>query len=71
MNDLDLLSDAQVEKLTGAKQPAAQMKILREHGIFYVKRPSDGRPSVTLYAVHHPSGFTDRHSGSIHMEAVP
>lgn len=45
-----LLTDDDVRELTGAEQPAAQARVLREHGLHPVIR-RDGRPRVTWEAV--------------------
>ncbi len=47
-----VLSDAEVESLTGYKQPAAQIRALRKMGLNPFVRP-DGRPSVMAAAVVH------------------
>lgn len=48
--DAHLVSDEALADLTGAVQPAAQIRILREHGIEPVVR-RDGRPRVTWDAL--------------------
>lgn len=55
MVELDLLTENDLVALTGYQRAADQMRVLREHGIFYVER-RDGTVAVTLHAVHHPSG---------------
>lgn len=45
-----MLTDADLEELTGASQPAAQIRVLREHGLHpFIRR--DGRPRITWAAV--------------------
>nr|BDD45193.1 hypothetical protein 1 [Saccharospirillaceae bacterium] len=51
---LDLLTDDELEALTGYMRPREQARVLQRHGIFYVER-KDGSLAVTLYAVHNPS----------------
>lgn len=48
--DERLLTDADLAELTGVEQPAAQLRVLREHGLSPVVR-RDGRPRVTWRAV--------------------
>ncbi|WP_366518047.1 DUF4224 domain-containing protein [Nevskia soli] len=45
-----LLSDQELVELTGVEQSAAQLRVLRPHGIWPVVR-RDGRPRVTRSAV--------------------
>lgn len=59
---LDLLSEHQLIELTGYQRPTDQMRVLREHGIFYIER-RDGTVAVTLHAVHYPSGQTTADAG--------
>lgn len=48
--DERLLTDADLAELTGVEQPAAQIRVLREHGLSPVIR-RDGRPRLTWRAV--------------------
>ncbi|MCH8530324.1 MAG: DUF4224 domain-containing protein [Saccharospirillum sp.] len=56
---IDLLSQDEVEELTGYKRPEDQRRCLDRHGIHYVER-KDGKLSVTLHAVHNPSVLPGR-----------
>lgn len=49
----ELLTTEELEKVTGAKQPAKQVLILRRHGIFFIER-LDGTITATWYHVNHP-----------------
>lgn len=42
----DIISDADIEKLTGYKIPSKQCESLRDAGIFFITR-RDGRPRTT------------------------
>lgn len=46
----DLLTDVELEELTGYRQPDAQVRVLRGHGLRPVIR-KDGRPRVTWEAL--------------------
>lgn len=46
----DLLTDTDLVELLGVEQPAAQIRVLREHGLHPIVR-RDGRPRVTWSAV--------------------
>lgn len=46
----ELLSDDDLVELTGVEQPAAQARVLREHGLKPIMR-RDGKPRVTWSAV--------------------
>lgn len=46
----DLLTDDELYDLTGYRQPDAQARVLREHGLRPVIR-KDGRPRVTWAAL--------------------
>lgn len=48
--DERLLTDSDMVELTGVEQPAAQIRVLREHGLSPVIR-RDGRPRLTWRAV--------------------
>lgn len=45
-----LLTDEELTELTGVEQPAAQMRVLEEHGLKPIRR-RDGKPRVTWEAV--------------------
>ena len=45
-----LLTDADLADLTGVEQPAAQIRVLREHGLHPIVR-RDGRPRITWAAL--------------------
>lgn len=54
MSDMNhMLSEEELQELTGTQQPARQAGVLDNHGIFYVRR-LDGRIRVTWYSVNHP-----------------
>lgn len=50
----DLLTDKEVEDITGAKQASKQAKVLSDNGIFYILR-ANGEVRVTWHHVHYPS----------------
>jgi hypothetical protein len=50
----DLLTEAEIIKLTGAKQASKQMDVLNNNGIYYIVKKDKGL-NVTWYAVHHPN----------------
>lgn len=45
-----LLTEADLIELTGVEQPAAQLRVLRDHGLHPIVR-RDGRPRVTWTAI--------------------
>lgn len=49
-----LLTDKEIEALTGAKKGSKQSEILDRHGIYYIKR-LDGTITTTWHHVNHPS----------------
>lgn len=53
MSAANLLTQEEVEALTGAKQAAKQASILDEHGIYYIRRV-DGKIITTWHHVNHP-----------------
>lgn len=54
MNKSPLLSQEDIEEVTGAKQPARQSEIFDRHGIYYIQR-LDGSIVTTWHHVNHPS----------------
>lgn len=50
----DLLTEAEIIKLTGARQASKQMDVLNNNGIYYIVK-KDKSLNVTWYAVHHPN----------------
>tara|TARA_B110000261_G_scaffold93435_1_gene105978 strand:+ start:43 stop:285 length:243 start_codon:yes stop_codon:yes gene_type:complete len=50
----DLMSESDLEKVTGYKAQAKQCKLLTEHGIFFVK-DANGAPHVTWYSFNNPT----------------
>jgi len=48
-----ILTDDELQELTGAVYPSKQASILDQHGISYVRR-LDGKLRVTWYSVNHP-----------------
>lgn len=49
----ELLTEDDMQELTGYKLPGKQAALLREHDISFVTRP-DGRIRTTWYNVNHP-----------------
>ncbi|WP_208952472.1 DUF4224 domain-containing protein [Rahnella sp. ChDrAdgB13] len=49
----DIISDADIEVLTGYKIPTKQCEVLREAGIFFITR-RDGRPRTTWQHFNDP-----------------
>ncbi|WP_299948625.1 DUF4224 domain-containing protein [uncultured Microbulbifer sp.] len=47
----EILTDAQLHRLTGTKSPDAQKQVLKENQIPYVRR-KDGKPAVTWEMVN-------------------
>lgn len=58
-----LLTDAELEVLSGLKRPTAQVKWLRDQGINCFIR-ADGKPSVTWDFVNNPRGMLVHHKSS-------
>ena len=50
----DLLTEAELEQLTGAKQASIQRRVLEDHGIFAITR-NDKTVTTTWHAVHNPA----------------
>tara|TARA_R100000935_G_C2698088_1_gene109181 strand:- start:33 stop:254 length:222 start_codon:yes stop_codon:yes gene_type:complete len=50
----DLMSEQELEKVTGYKAQAKQCKVLTAHGIFFVK-DANGAPHVTWYSFNNPT----------------
>ncbi|ELI6443110.1 TPA: DUF4224 domain-containing protein [Aeromonas salmonicida] len=72
MNKQLVVSDQEIEQLTGYKLPSKQCKALEKAGIRFLRRP-DGRPSTTREwltgsASHHPAN-DDRDNG-FNLEAL-
>ncbi|MDO6466770.1 DUF4224 domain-containing protein [Neptunomonas phycophila] len=53
MKSEQILSEADIEELTGSSQPKLQEQILRKSGVWYLKR-RDGRLRTTWHHVNHP-----------------
>ena len=49
-----LLTEQDIEALTGAKKGAKQGEVLDRHGIYYIKR-LDGTITTTWHHVNHPA----------------
>ncbi|WP_440864576.1 DUF4224 domain-containing protein [Symbiopectobacterium purcellii] len=49
----DIISDADIETLTGYKNPSKQCRSLRDAGIFFITR-RDGRPRTTWEHFNNP-----------------
>lgn len=49
-----ILTDDDIEQLTGAKQPAKQSDVLMQHGIYFIRR-QDGKIVTTWHHVNHPA----------------
>jgi hypothetical protein len=56
----EILTESELEEWTGAKQTAAQRRVLDEAGIFYIVR-LDKSIRTTWYHVNHPRAY--RQSG--------
>lgn len=54
---MNLLTDFELFKLTGAKQPNKQSDILDRNGIYYIRR-LDGSIVTTWHHVNHPCART-------------
>jgi hypothetical protein len=52
---IEFLTEEELEDLTGHKWPSKQKKVLDQHGIFYIERPSDGKLRVTPQHVYNPT----------------
>jgi hypothetical protein len=46
---MNLISDKEMEDITGAKTPSKQCEVLRKNGLRFVER-ADGRPSLSWEA---------------------
>ncbi|ELV7529299.1 DUF4224 domain-containing protein [Edwardsiella ictaluri] len=55
----DIISDPDIEILTGYKIPSKQCKTLREAGIFFITR-RDGRPRTTWAHFNNPLSHRQR-----------
>ncbi|MEA9393151.1 DUF4224 domain-containing protein [Acerihabitans sp. TG2] len=53
VSDHDIISDADIETLTGYRIPTKQCETLREAGIFFITR-RDGRPRTTWQHFNDP-----------------
>ena len=60
----DIISDADIEKLTGYKIPSKQCQCLKQAGIFFLVR-RDGRPRTTWQHFNDP--ITHRKAAEIPM----
>lgn len=49
----DLLTEEELQDLTGVKTPGKQASVLEAHGIYYIRR-RDGKLRTTWYHVNHP-----------------
>ncbi|HBC1013542.1 TPA: DUF4224 domain-containing protein [Escherichia coli] len=52
----DIISDSDIEKLTGYKIPSKQCDVLRNAGIFFITR-RDGRPRTTWTHFNNPLSY--------------
>ena len=52
-----ILSDNDIKELTGAAQSEHQQKVLKEAGIWFIKR-KDGKIRTTWHHVNHPISST-------------
>ncbi len=66
-NDHDIISDDDIERLTGYKFPTKQCEILRDAGIFFITR-RDGRPRTTWRHFNEPLAFRGRPIGDSSVE---
>lgn len=55
---IEFLTDEQLEDMTGYKRPSEQRKVLDNHGIFYIVRPTDGKLRVTPEHIYNPNTST-------------
>lgn len=49
----DLMTDDDLARVTGYKNPSKQAEALRAARVHFIPRP-DGRPSLTWYSFNHP-----------------
>lgn len=61
-NDTDLISESDIEMLTGYKIPSKQCESLREAGIFFITR-RDGRPRTTWAHFNNPLSHRQKAMG--------
>ena len=61
--DNDIISDNDIEKLTGYKIPSKQCESLRDAGIFFITR-RDGRPRTTWTHFNSPLAHRQKHTDS-------
>lgn len=59
----DIISDPDIELLTGYKIPSKQCECLREAGIFFITR-RDGRPRTTWEHFNNPLFQRQKHTES-------
>lgn len=59
----DIISDVDIEKLTGYKIPSKQCEVLRDAGIFFITR-RDGRPRTTWAHFNNPLSHRLKDTGS-------
>lgn len=59
-----IVSDEEIEEITGFKSPAKQCQKLMEFGIFFIKR-KDGRPRTTWDHFNNPSKSSKKTSNEI------
>lgn len=66
-----IVSDDEIEDITGFKSPAKQCQKLTEFGIFFIKR-KDGRPRTTWDHFNNPSKLFKKTSNDIlpNFEAI-
>lgn len=62
-NTNDIISDADIEKLTGYKIPSRQCEVLRDAGIFFITR-RDGRPRTTWAHFNNPLSHRQNVTGN-------
>ena len=56
LNPTDIISDTEIELLTGYKNPTKQCECLRDAGIFFITR-RDGKPGTTWTHFNNPLAY--------------
>lgn len=60
-NEKDIISDSDIERITGYKSASKQCEALRTAGIFFITR-RDGRPSTTWGHFNYPVSLRNQPS---------
>lgn len=64
-----ILTDEELEEITGVTRAYDQKRILEKNRIYYVER-SDGKPKVCWYHVHHPMINSSNDDDAINWDAA-